>query len=127
MIWSVTFSDRVDGIVPTYGSELNNKYENKKTFTPTQRAIALHIGLTVEGRGRTVIYSDDLGVGLGPVLGNCGGHRILNIYMPGTSYSNILYKILFGNTTIIIMGENSFGVGRKDMIVSFFRLLALSH
>ncbi|GBP10665.1 hypothetical protein EVAR_6234_1 [Eumeta japonica] len=68
-------SDRVHCIGPTYGSELNNKYKSKQTFTPAQGTVALHTGLTDEGWGRTVIYSDDLGVGLGPMLGNCVGQR----------------------------------------------------
>ncbi|GBP12998.1 hypothetical protein EVAR_79331_1 [Eumeta japonica] len=37
--------------------------------------VALHIGLTDEGRGRTVIYSDHMRVGLGPMLGNSVGHQ----------------------------------------------------
>ncbi|GBP51439.1 hypothetical protein EVAR_37275_1 [Eumeta japonica] len=70
---------RMDRIGLTYGSELNIKYESKKTFTPAQGTVALHTSLTDGSRGRTVIYSDDLGVGLGPVLGICVGHRVLNI------------------------------------------------
>ncbi|GBP10756.1 hypothetical protein EVAR_6310_1 [Eumeta japonica] len=42
-----------------------------------QGTVALHTGLTDEGWGRTVIYSDDLGVGLGPMLGNCVGQRCM--------------------------------------------------
>ncbi|GBP40268.1 hypothetical protein EVAR_83958_1 [Eumeta japonica] len=37
--------------------------------------VALHTGLTDEGRGRTVVYSNDLDVGLGLMLGNCVGHQ----------------------------------------------------
>ncbi|GBP59891.1 hypothetical protein EVAR_44567_1 [Eumeta japonica] len=55
---------------------------------------ALHAGLTDDGRGRTVIYSDGLGGGLGPMLGNCVGHRVLNICMPGASLSDIKKYIL---------------------------------
>ncbi|GBP80763.1 Uncharacterized protein K02A2.6 [Eumeta japonica] len=73
-------SDRVDCIGSTHGSELNNKYEKKNFSSLTQGTVALHIGLTGEGRGRTVIYSDDLGVGLGVMLGNCEGQRVLNIW-----------------------------------------------
>ncbi|GBP78247.1 hypothetical protein EVAR_66277_1 [Eumeta japonica] len=39
--------------------------------------IALHTGLTDEGWGTTVIYSDDLGVGL-DMLGNRVGHQAMN-------------------------------------------------
>ncbi|GBP91399.1 hypothetical protein EVAR_67288_1 [Eumeta japonica] len=72
MIWSVTLY-RVIGTDegPTYESELNNKHENKNNFAPAQGTVALRTDLTDEGRGRTVIYSGDLGVGLGPMLGNC--------------------------------------------------------
>ncbi|GBP82862.1 hypothetical protein EVAR_55413_1 [Eumeta japonica] len=40
-------------------------------------AVTLHTDLTDEGRGRTMIYSDDLDVGLGPMLDNCVDHRNL--------------------------------------------------
>ncbi|GBP03711.1 hypothetical protein EVAR_73078_1 [Eumeta japonica] len=44
-----------------------------------QKIIALHTGLSDEGWERTVIYSDDLGVGLGFMLRSCVGHWLLNI------------------------------------------------
>ncbi|GBP28864.1 hypothetical protein EVAR_24540_1 [Eumeta japonica] len=43
----------------------------------SEGSVALHTGLPDEDRGRTVIYSDDLGVGLGPMLGNWVGHRLV--------------------------------------------------
>ncbi|GBP43501.1 hypothetical protein EVAR_30458_1 [Eumeta japonica] len=87
-------SDRVDSIGPTYESELNNNIKFKKTFPPAQGIVALHTGLTDESRGRTVIYSNELGDRLGPMLGNCVDHRVLNICIPGASYSDIINKIL---------------------------------
>ncbi|GBP42783.1 hypothetical protein EVAR_83300_1, partial [Eumeta japonica] len=51
LVCDIVSSDRVDCIGLTCGTELNNKYENKETFTPVQGTVVLHIGLTDEDRG----------------------------------------------------------------------------
>ncbi|GBP84994.1 hypothetical protein EVAR_64323_1 [Eumeta japonica] len=56
LVYDIKSSDRVDGIGLIYESELNDKYENRKSFGPAQETVALHTGLTDEGRGRTVAY-----------------------------------------------------------------------
>ncbi|GBP03658.1 hypothetical protein EVAR_2411_1 [Eumeta japonica] len=84
--------------------------------------VVLHTGLTDEGRGRTEIYSEDLGVGLGPMLGNYVGNRVLNICMPGASYADILNKTLLGkhseNTLIITLLDQTHLREVKDIIVN---------
>ncbi|GBP84408.1 hypothetical protein EVAR_47795_1 [Eumeta japonica] len=51
-----------------------------RTLQREEGTVALRTSLTNEGGGRTIIHSNDLGVGLGPMLGNCVGHRVLNTY-----------------------------------------------
>ncbi|GBP58923.1 hypothetical protein EVAR_46985_1 [Eumeta japonica] len=86
--------------------------------------VALHTGLTDEGRRRTVIYADDLDVGLGPVLGNCAGHRVLNICMPGASYKQSLVLIVTAARldleAVLECGANIQGIKNKELEVELF-------
>ncbi|GBP47257.1 hypothetical protein EVAR_20262_1 [Eumeta japonica] len=55
---------------------MNKCCEARSRSDPEKKwTVTFHADLTDEGWGRTVIYSDDLGVGLGPMSGNYVGYR----------------------------------------------------
>ncbi|GBP42465.1 hypothetical protein EVAR_29268_1 [Eumeta japonica] len=94
VITELISSDRVDCIGPTYGSELKNKYENKKTFSPAQGTVALQTGLTDEGRGENGDLFGRFGCRTGAHVGQLCGYWISVWLEPYTNIKGMKNKEL---------------------------------
>lgn len=70
----------------------------------------------------TYIFSDKIGQGLGPMmLDECINHQVINICMPGASYTQLVQHILNSGSyskcsTIILLVGNCKGVKQLDII-----------
>lgn len=69
--------------------------------------------------GSTVVFSDDIGVGLGLLLRHRTDNNVTNVCMPGASYAEIVTKLLHSkfdeDTTVILLVGNSSGLTRSDL------------
>ncbi|KAM3963797.1 outer dense fiber protein 2-like [Aphomia sociella] len=75
---------------------------------------------STESTRRTIVYSDQLGLGLGRLMNECLNHQIINNCYPGATYQHIINQIkntTFNKyTTLIIYVGNSFGMRKKDIL-----------
>lgn len=67
-----------------------------------------------------MVFSDEIGKGLGYLLNNCLHQEIENICMPGASFADITNKMLqmsfTESTTVVLLLSNSSGLDKKGLI-----------
>ncbi|GBP37089.1 hypothetical protein EVAR_19218_1 [Eumeta japonica] len=116
--------DGLDCTASNKKTEQSIALNDKNACIPESVTSALHTVINYENE--TVIYSDELGIGLGPMLSGYMNHRVTNICMPGTTSSNLVLSItrllapsaersIRGGSLILIRNNLKFKE-RKDIV-----------
>ncbi|GBP00951.1 hypothetical protein EVAR_2258_1 [Eumeta japonica] len=120
--------DGLDCTASNKKTEQSIALNNKNASIPESVTSALHTVINYENE--TVIYSDELGIGLGPMLSGYMNHRVTNICMPGMQNKELEIELFmsYANIDILCITEHwlrnyqlQFGFVNHQVASSFSR------